>query len=122
MSFLPCPLLVPLPRLIPSSLCSIPSAVSLLLPSLAAAFSLLYGIRYAHHIYPLANAFFLWLAANNSQALVGAVHEAVIGKRRSSLVPAQRDVPGLTMGVGARGLTKGGAATSPGSATKRTVL
>jgi len=56
----------------------------------AALFGLLYGIRYAHNIYPLTNAFFLWLASRHSSALVGAVHEAVVGKRRTSGLPAPR--------------------------------
>lgn len=53
----------------------------------AALFGLLYGIRYAHNVYPLTNAFFLWLAAHHSSALVGAVHDAVVGRRRASNVP-----------------------------------
>lgn len=94
---------------------SLPSAVSTLLPTLAAAFSLLYGIRYAHNIYPLANACFLWLAANNSQALVGAVHEAVIGKRRTSVAIPGPGPPRKVVGVIAAGLGGGG------GTTKRTV-
>lgn len=56
---------------------------------------MLYGIRYAHNIYPLANAFFLWLAANNSDVFVGVLVENVIGKRRSSqLAPRRADLVG----------------------------
>ncbi|KAM0788807.1 hypothetical protein ACM66B_002894 [Microbotryomycetes sp. NB124-2] len=66
---------------------SLAYAVSVALPLITAGFALLWGIRYAHNIYPLANALSLWLAANNSTALVGAMHDAVLGKRRSSLVP-----------------------------------
>ncbi|KAK4055661.1 GPI inositol deacylase [Microbotryomycetes sp. JL201] len=66
----------------------LPYAVSVALPLVTGGFALLWGIRYAHSVYPLANAMSLWLAANNSTALVGAMHDAVLGKRRSSIVPS----------------------------------
>lgn len=70
----------------------LPCTVSTALPGVTAAFSLLYGIRYAHNIYPLVNALNLWLAANNSSAIVGTVHDCVIGKRRLSILPGVTDI------------------------------
>ncbi|KAK4057876.1 GPI inositol deacylase [Microbotryomycetes sp. JL221] len=78
----------------------LPFAISVALPVITAGFSLLWGIRYAHNIFPLANVLSLWLAANNSQALVGAVHDAVLGKRRSSLVPPSSQVVSRALGGG----------------------
>ncbi|KAL8277966.1 hypothetical protein RQP46_009598 [Phenoliferia psychrophenolica] len=66
--------------------------VSTALASICAGYGILYGIRYAHNIFPLTNAFFLWLAANNSDVFVGAAFEAVVGKRRSSTVTDSRSV------------------------------
>lgn len=43
--------------------------MSVLLPTVAAGYSFLYGVRYAHNIYPLANACFLWIAVS---AIVGS--------------------------------------------------
>lgn len=80
----------------------LPQLVSTFLPSICAGYGILYGIRYAHNIYPLANAFFLWLAANNSDLFVGAAYEAVVGKRRSSQLPAARKVAAVVAGDGTR--------------------
>ncbi|GAA5823698.1 hypothetical protein JCM11251_000730 [Rhodosporidiobolus azoricus] len=48
---------------------SLLTSALLLLP---AAFSLLYGIRSAHALYPLTNLFMLWLAIRTSPAIFGA--------------------------------------------------
>jgi glycosylphosphatidylinositol deacylase len=65
-----------------------------LLPTVTAAYGLLYGIRYTHDIFPLANVFYLWLAAMSSEAIVGVVHDVVVGKRKNSLssLPSPREI------------------------------
>ncbi|SCZ99080.1 BZ3500_MvSof-1268-A1-R1_Chr7-1g09385 [Microbotryum saponariae] len=68
------------------------STVSIALPLIAAGFALLYGIRWTYNIYPLANAFFLWLSSNHSHHLVGALNEAVKAKRRLSISTAGQHV------------------------------
>ncbi|KAI5475779.1 glycosylphosphatidylinositol deacylase [Pseudohyphozyma bogoriensis] len=59
--------------------------VSVLLPTAFALYSILYGIRYAHSIFPLANSLSIFLAVNNAEALVGAAYEVFVGKRRKSI-------------------------------------
>ncbi|KAM0751220.1 PGAP1-domain-containing protein [Meredithblackwellia eburnea MCA 4105] len=77
-------------KMIPRSKGRLPIFVSSALPTLCAAYGFVYGIRYAHHIYPFTNSFFLWLAAGNSEIFVGAAYEAVVGKRRASQPPSRR--------------------------------
>jgi hypothetical protein len=50
----------------PSLDCRIGSALSVSLPKAFAGYSFLYGIRYTHNIYPLANACFLWIFVSAS--------------------------------------------------------
>lgn len=70
------------------------SIMSVLLPTLAAGYALLYGIRYTYHIYALTNLNFLWLAVNNSKALASAVEMAVgKTKRRSSVLRKPAGTP-----------------------------
>lgn len=67
---------------------SFKSSVTWIISTLAAGYALLYGVRYAHNMYPLANLLLLWLAVNSgsgTSSLVGAVVGSGV-KRRSSLI------------------------------------
>lgn len=94
---------------------SVTKAVSTVLATTTAAFALLYGVRYTHNIYPLTNALFLWLAANNTR-IVGVVHDMVLGKRRTSVVISKTAAASIVNAPKPVPMTALG-----GAATKRTL-
>lgn len=63
------------------------STITWVLPTIAAAYGILYGIRYTHNIFPLSNLLFLWLAVLASGLWADGLNEVVVGKRRVSAPP-----------------------------------
>ncbi|GAA5920334.1 hypothetical protein JCM1841_004540 [Sporobolomyces salmonicolor] len=78
------------------------SLVTAALAALSAAYSLVYGIRYAHRLYSLANVWSLWLALGTSEAFLSLRTHAAAGAAARP-PPKQRTSPDeLGSGTGGR--------------------
>ncbi|GAA5879604.1 hypothetical protein JCM1840_003330, partial [Sporobolomyces johnsonii] len=107
-------------KMLQRSSCSRYSSVTAVLTLLSAAYSLFYGIRYAHSLYWLANVWSLWLAVGTSEMFVGRLPPAAgsAAATRGKPRTCGRTPPGSALDGPGQAVRKI-ASTTDGGATQR---